>query len=186
MCFFQQFINGLPLWLLRIVNFARFAHKTFYTGCLRVKCNVIHKSLNSGSHCNVSKETLKNFKTFYMAMYYGSIPIRWLQLEKFDPLPQFSKKIIVSLWNILKLLSLLIYVYLGTSWKEATAVNRDFNRQVKGCASNVWDELNVMRFCGFSEWKYLVDIYTKKETTAKKVALKSFQEQGLIGLCANF
>ena len=71
--FFQQFINGLPLWLLRIVNFARFAHKTFYSGGSHVKCNVIHISLKSGSHYNVFKETLKNFKTSYMAMYKKSL-----------------------------------------------------------------------------------------------------------------
>ena len=57
---------------------------------------------------------------------------------------------------------------------------------MEGCASNIWDELNVMWFFGFSEWKYLGDICTMKGATVKKVVLKSFEEQGLIGLCAKF
>ena len=60
------------------------------------------------------------------------------------------------------------------------------NRLVEGCASNIWDELNVMWFYGFSEWKYLGDICTIKGATDKKVFFKSFEEQGLIGLCAKF
>ena len=50
----------------------------------------------------------------------------------------------------------------------------------------MWDELNVMWLFGFSEWKYLGDICTMKGATVKKVVLKSFEEQGLIGLCAKF
>ena len=57
---------------------------------------------------------------------------------------------------------------------------------MEGCASNIWDELNVSLFSGFSEWKYLGDICTRKGATVKKVVLKSFEEQGLIGLCAKF
>ena len=57
---------------------------------------------------------------------------------------------------------------------------------MEGCASNIWDELNVMWFFGFSEWKYLGDICTMKGATVKKVVLKSFEEQGLICLCAKF
>ena len=57
---------------------------------------------------------------------------------------------------------------------------------MEGCVSNIWDELNVSLFSGFSEWKYLGDICTMKGATVKKVVLKSFEEQGLFGLCAKF
>ena len=50
----------------------------------------------------------------------------------------------------------------------------------------IWDELNVMWFCGFSEWKYLGDICTMKGATVQKVFLKTFEGQGLSGLCAKF
>ena len=56
---------------------------------------------------------------------------------------------------------------------------------MEGCTSNIWDELNVSLFSGFSGWKYLGDICTMKGATVKKVALKSFEEQGLISLSAN-
>ena len=48
------------------------------------------------------------------------------------------------------------------------------------------DELNFMWFFGFSKLKYLGDICTLKGATDKKVVLKPFEEQGLIGLCAKF
>ena len=54
--------------------------------------------------------------------------------------------------------------------------NRNFNMLVEGCASNIWDELNVRRFFGFSELKYLGDICTMNGATDKKVVLKSFGE----------
>ena len=60
--------------------------------------------------------------------------------------------------------------------------NRKFKRLEEGCASNIWDKLNFMWFCG----KYLGDICTLKGATDKKVVLNSFEEQGLIGLCAQF
>ena len=50
------------------------------------------------------------------------------------------------------------------------------------CATNIWGELNGMRFCGLSEWKYLRDNCTIIGATEKQVVLKSFEEQGLIGL----
>ena len=37
------------------------------------------------------------------------------------------------------------------SLKRGQGPNRDFNRLVEGCAPNIWDELNFMWFCGFSE-----------------------------------
>ena len=57
---------------------------------------------------------------------------------------------------------------------------------MEGCALDMWDELDVIWFCGFSEWKYMGDICTMKGVTDKKVVLKSFEEQGLSGLCAKF
>ena len=57
---------------------------------------------------------------------------------------------------------------------------------MEGCALSIWDELNVLLVCGFSEWKYLGDLCTMKGATDKKVVLKSSEEQGLIGLCAKF
>ena len=41
-------------------------------------------------------------------------------------------------------------------------------------------------FLWFGELNYLGDICTMKGATDKKVVLKSFEEQGLIGLCAKF
>ena len=49
-----------------------------------------------------------------------------------------------------------------------------------------FDELNVMWFCGSIEWKHLGDSEIMKGATAKKVVLKHFEEQSLIGLSANF
>ena len=72
------------------------------------------------------------------------------------------------------------------SGNHSSGVNRTFNRNVERCVLNIWDELNVMWACGSCEWKYLGDICTMKGATVKKVILKSFQEQGLIGLCTKF
>ena len=69
---------------------------------------------------------------------------------------------------------------------SSKGVNRNFNGLVEGCASNIWDELNVRCFYGFSELKYLGDICTMNGATVKMVVLKSFEEKGLIGLCAKF
>ena len=44
---------------------------------------------------------------------------------------------------------------------------------------NIWDELNVMRICGCSEWKYLGYICAMNGATVKMVVLKSFEEKGL-------
>ena len=46
---------------------------------------------------------------------------------------------------------------------------------MEGCALSIWDELNVLLVCGFSEWKYLGAIRTMKGATVKKVVLKSFE-----------
>ena len=64
-------------------------------------------------------------------------------------MPPFSEKTIVSELNVWKLLSLLIQIW--DKWKRGNSsqgVKRNFNMLLKGCVSNIWDELNVIWFCG--------------------------------------
>ena len=51
---------------------------------------------------------------------------------------------------------------------------------------NIRDELNATGSSSSCEWKYLGDICTMKGVTVQKVFLKTFEGQGLSGLCAKF
>ena len=73
-------------------------------------------------------------------------------------------------------LTLILYIW-GLWGNSSYGVNGTFSRL---------DKLNVMWFCGTSEWKYLGDICTMNGATVKMVVLKSFGERGLIDLCAKF
>ena len=61
----------------------------------------------------------------------------------------FSEETIVSELNIWKLLSL--FIQIRDKWKRGNSsqgAKRNFNMLLKGCVSNIWDELNVIWFCG--------------------------------------
>ena len=117
-------------------------------------------------------------------MYYGFIPIKWRHL----PLRcHFSRKqLFLSKTFRYYFHFWFIFGDKLNSGNHSSGFNRTFNRNVERCVLNIWDELNVMWACGSCEWKYLGDICTMKGATVQKVVLKTFEGQGLSGLCATF
>ena len=114
--------------------------------------------------------------------------IEWLQLRNLPLCPHFPRKQLFQS-EIFGEKNFPFWYIFGDKLKRGNSskgVTRNFYRLMEGCALIIWDELNFMRFCGFREWKYLGDICTLKGATDKKVVLKSFEEKGLIGLCAKF
>ena len=117
-------------------------------------------------------------------MHYGFIPIKWRHLPlrcHFSRKQLFLSKIFRYYFHFW-----FIFGDKLNSGNQSSGFNRTFNRNVERCVLNIWDELNVMWACGSCEWKYLGDFCTMKGATVQKVVLKTFEGQGLIGLCAKF
>ena len=117
-------------------------------------------------------------------MHYGFIPIKWRHLPlrcHFSRKQLFLSKIFRYYFHFW-----FIFGDKLNSGNQSSGFNRTFNRNVERCVLNIWDELNVMWAFGSCEWKYLGDICTMKGATVQKVVLKTFEGQGLSGLCATF
>ena len=117
-------------------------------------------------------------------MHYGFIPIKWRHLPlrcHFSRKQLFLSKIFRYYFHFW-----FIFGDKLNSGNHSSGFNRTFNRNVERCVLNIWDELNIMWACGSCEWKYLGDICTMKGATVQKVVLKTFEGQGLSGLCAKF
>ena len=111
--------------------------------------------------------------------------------DKCFPSPPFSKDIntnVIYLGN-----SFTFDMYLESSWIQATAApewvavstcGRKNVHEIFGTSPKFYEKNDLKIFLAFREWKYLGDICTINGTPVNKVFLKSFEDQGLIGLCA--